>query len=138
MKLTKNTNTLMADYSHHDQATPVTTTVTQSTRLKQPESAGQRWTDEEERQLIEGVLNGLSLKELADRHMRTIGGLGGRLALLLFRNGGDVSMVSTSPRATHHQGPCCIDCGIPIESQRLKIAANMACVDGKTCVACAS
>lgn len=138
MKLTKNTNTLMADYSHHDRTKLMTTTALQSTLPEQPENAGQRWTHEEEQQLIESVLNGVSLKELSERHMRTIGGLGGRLALLLFRKASSVSDVLLTPPSSNCQTPCCIDCGEPIEDQRLEYAANMVCVDPKTCIDCAS
>ena len=44
-----------------------------------PESRGQKWTDEEEEQLREEYLSEVSMKEIAQRHGRTAGGIKARL-----------------------------------------------------------
>jgi|EP01034_Spumella_vulgaris_P043072 hypothetical protein len=46
------------------------------------ESAGQRWTQDEEARLLQGFDTGASLKELAAVHQRKVGGIRSRLIKL--------------------------------------------------------
>lgn len=71
-----------------------------------PANMGQKWTNEEEKTMLNELKNNIPINEIAHLHGRTIGGINARrndVAYKLYSDGVSVSEIMTQTKLTHNE-----------------------------------